>query len=218
MQNLSSPPTNKKGGFGQRNIVLFILSFISGSMILGLLFSFSFDLCAKSAKTFDVIINEIAWHPKVAYADNGPKTETIIINEIAWMGNQVSYTNEWIELYNTTHLPINLEGWTLKAIDGTPEIQLTGTIEANDFYLLERTDDNTIPNISANQIYSGALENEGEKLELYDNYGDLIDSIDRSSGWLAGDNETKQTMERISLENWQNSQKPDGTPKAKNSE
>ncbi len=141
----------------------------------------------------------------------------VIINEIAWMGGESSYNDEWGELYNNSDSPINLEGWILKATDGTPKINLTGTIAGKSFYLLERTDDNTVPDIPADQIYTGALGNIGERLELYDGSGNLIDLVDCSSGWFAGDNKTKQTMEKVGSENWQMSQNPGGTPKAKNS-
>ena len=148
----------------------------------------------------------------------------VVINEVAWMGTTVSYNDEWIELYNNTTSTINLDGWVLKAIDGNPEINLTGTISTNSFFLLERTDDNTIPGVPADKIYKGALDNNGETLELYDNYGNLIDSLSCSSGWFAGDNSTKQTMERKNPQlsgsdssNWQTSQNPGGTPKTQNS-
>lgn len=147
----------------------------------------------------------------------------VVINEIAWMGTEVSSNDEWIELYNNTDSPLPLEGWVFGTIDGTPEINLVGRILANSFYLLERTDDNTLPNIPADQIYTGALENGGESLELYDNFGNLIDSVNCSLGWLAGDNQTKQTMGRKNsllesdFNNWGTSQSSEGTPKAKNS-
>jgi hypothetical protein len=143
---------------------------------------------------------------------------TVVINEIAWMGAETSYNDEWIELHNPNSLSIDLAGWILKAADGTPEITLTGVIPAHGFYLLERTDDNTVPEVLADQIYAGALSNDGENLGLHDNSGNLIDSVDCASQWLAGDNQTKQTMERSSSDNWQNSEKPGGTPKTKNSE
>lgn len=140
------------------------------------------------------------------------------------MGTETSYNNEWIELYNNTNENINLDGWILKGKDGSPQINLAGIIPANGFFLLERTNDNTLPDISADQIYKGALDNKGENLGLYDNFGSLIDLIDCSSGWFAGDKKTKQTMERKSgdspgtvPENWQTSQNPGGTPKTKNS-
>ncbi len=142
----------------------------------------------------------------------------IIISEIAWMGTTASPNDEWIELYNNTGFSVNLNNWVLKSVDDTPKIKLTGVILPNGFYLLERTDDTTLPNIIADQIYTGALGNTGENLELYDGSGILIDRVDNSNGWTAGDNSTKQTMERAGHQSWQTSQNPGGTPKEKNSE
>ncbi|XOA42683.1 MAG: lamin tail domain-containing protein [Candidatus Nealsonbacteria bacterium] len=148
----------------------------------------------------------------------------VIINEIAWMGTETSYNDEWIELYNNTDLSINLDGWSLKAADGTPEINLTGTIAGKGFYLLERTDDTTLPDIVADQTYTGALNNKGEYLKLLDKQNNLIDEVSCTNGWFAGDNSTKQTMERKNPQltgnnskNWQISQNSGGTPKTKNS-
>lgn len=153
-----------------------------------------------------------------SYANFAQAADTlgIVINEIAWMGTATSYNDEWIELRNSGGQEISIDGWILKASDGAPEIKITGLIPINRFYLLERTNDDTVPEITADQIYTGALSNSGERLELYDNLGNLIDSVDASSGWLAGDNETKQTMEKTSS-GWQTSQSPGGTPKSTNS-
>jgi len=149
----------------------------------------------------------------------------VVINEIAWMGTGVSYNDEWIELYNNTDSPISLDNWILKAKDGTPEINLTGEISAGEFFLLERTDDETVPNIPADQIYKGALGNNGEDLELVDGFGNLVDSVSSGSSWFSGDNNTKKTMERKSAlisgnnsENWQTSLNTGGTPEAINSQ
>lgn len=159
--------------------------------------------------------------PRISQASN---PLDVVINEIAWMGTNVSANDEWIELYNNSSNNINLEGWVLKSEDGTPEIKLTGAIPANGFFLLERTDDETLPGISADQIYKGALGNNGENLKLFDNSGNLVDQVNCSSGWFSGDNETKQTMERKNSkisdsgsQNWQSSQNPGGTPKTANS-
>ena len=84
----------------------------------------------------------------------------IIINEIAWMGTNVSYNDEWIELYNQADSDIDLKDWKLIAKDGIPEIILKGEINAKSFFLLERTDDNSVANITADQIYTGALSNQ----------------------------------------------------------
>lgn len=140
----------------------------------------------------------------------------VTINEIAWMGTEVSFNDEWIELKNNTQEEISLDGWILKADDGTPEISLAGKIPAKGFYLLERTDDDTVQEITADLIYKGALGNSGENLKLFDVSGNLVDEVNCQDGWLAGDNGAKLTMERTES-GWENSAEPGGTPKAENS-
>ena len=62
--------------------------------------------------------------------------------------------------------------------------------------MLERTDDQTLPSIVADLIYTGALSNGGETLILKDKNGGEIDRISASSGWPAGDNADKLTMQK----------------------
>jgi hypothetical protein len=140
----------------------------------------------------------------------------VIINEITWMGSTNSANDEWIELKNTTDKDITLSSWVLKTSDEKIKINLTGSILAQGFYLLERTDDNTVPSITADTIYKGSLNNTGQYLKLYDSSNNLIDQGDFSLKWPAGDNTTKQTMEKT-LTGWQTSKKPGGTPKVENS-
>jgi len=121
----------------------------------------------------------------------------VVINEIAWMGTEANTADEWIELYNSTGSAIDITGWTLMAADSTPLINLSGTIPAYGYFLLERTDDQTISDISADQIYKNAMNNDGEKILLKDNTGKIIDEVDCSSGWFAGSNSTKSSMERV---------------------
>src|SRR3989344_8218114 len=115
--------------------------------------------------------------------------------------------DEWIELKNISGSDIRLDGWTLRAEDGTPDIRLSGTVRGGGYFLLERTDDSTMPSVPADQIYAGALSNSGEQLELKDSGGVLIHSVLAKSGWPAGDNTTKNTMQ------WSDnpSAGPDGT-------
>ncbi|MBU4351029.1 lamin tail domain-containing protein [Candidatus Parcubacteria bacterium] len=127
-----------------------------------------------------------------------------------------SSNDEWIELYNNTNSDIDLNGWKIVSDDGTPSIILNGIIPGQNFYLLERTNDETVPEIAANQIYVGALGNDGENLKLIDKDNLLIDEIKINNGWPAGDNSTKQTMERTSSETWATSQEVYGTPGKKN--
>jgi len=143
---------------------------------------------------------------------------SILINELAWMGTTESANDEWLELYNNTDTDIDLTGWRLEAVDGSPIINLIGTIPAGGYFLLERTDEDTIPEISADQIYTGALGNNGEWLKLYNNNGAVIDEVNAAASWPAGDNTTKQTMERVDDLSWQTSSQAGGTPKTQNSQ
>lgn len=139
---------------------------------------------------------------------------SVVINEIAWMGTVNSANDEWIELYNNGDEDIDLNEWVLKARDDTPLINLSGIIKTKSFFLLERTDDTTIPDVPADLIYTGALSNTGEILILKN--GDTeIDKVDASDGWPAGDNATKQTMQRTPDNKWVAA---NPTPGAQNSE
>jgi hypothetical protein len=166
----------------------------------------------------------------------------VVINEVAWMGTINSANDEWMELKNNTSNSIDLTGWTLQTADEKIVIKLSGTIPAGGFYLLERTDDTTLLDIKANQIYTGSLSNSGQDLWLYDTANNIIDEADFYQGWIFGDNATKQTMERVdnnlwpasnasparqpdgshgggrSDAGWQTSQNPGGSPGAENSE
>ncbi len=132
-------------------------------------------------------------------AGSGPLD--VVINEVAWGGTAASPADEWIELYNNTGNAIDLSGWTLTAADGTPGITLKNgkTIPAHGYFLLERTDDNAVSDVAADQIYTGALGNSGEKLELRDDAGTLIDTANGDGGgWPAGTGSPDyRSMERI---------------------
>jgi hypothetical protein len=105
--------------------------------------------------------------------------------------------NEWLELYNTSSSPVNLDGWKIIAADGSPDITLSGVIQANGYFLLARST-STIPAVTADLVYpyKNALSNSGERIFLKDSSGAVVDEIDASGGWPAGDNATKETMQR----------------------
>lgn len=121
---------------------------------------------------------------------------SVVVNEIAWMGTANSANDEWIELYNDGSEEVVLDGWSLVAEDGSPAITLTGRVGARGYFLLERTDDESVPGVSADMIYTGALGNAGELLRLKNGSGSVVDTVDATSGWPAGDNTTKETMQR----------------------
>jgi hypothetical protein len=125
-----------------------------------------------------------------------PTSGAVLINEIAWAGTRASASDEWIELLNTTLTAIPIDGWILS--DGADiHVRLSGLIPAGGFYLLERTDDHTVSDMTANIVYTGSLNNGGERLMLSDPNGNLIDSANRHGGsWPGGDAESHASMER----------------------
>ena len=159
-----------------------------------------------------------------------PSRQKVIINEIAWMGGSGDFgltaTDEWIELKNISNAEIDVSNWQL--IDKTEQIKINLglmnkiKIPASGFILLERTDDDSAPNVAADLIYSNTLNNSDEGLRLFDNQCNLIDEVLANPNWPAGDNTQKRTMERSSNLSWhtyngtaQNS--IFGTPKKENS-
>ncbi|MBU0476439.1 lamin tail domain-containing protein, partial [Patescibacteria group bacterium] len=125
---------------------------------------------------------------------------------------------EWIELKNISGEEIDLVGW--KVLNSNNQINIifeTGTILNNGYLLLERTDDDSVPGISADLIYSGGLNNTNEFLYLFNADCGLEDEVTANPNWPAGDNGSKRTMERTDNLTWQTSANVGGTPRAENS-
>ncbi|WKZ54121.1 MAG: lamin tail domain-containing protein [Anaerolineales bacterium] len=112
-------------------------------------------------------------------------TKSVVISEVGWMGTKANSSHEWIELYNTTGKPINLDGWRLISFrwSGSQfyknlDIALKGIItrrvsdSQNDpsGYFLLVTNEKAIEfpgtKITYDQKYSGSLYNSGEILLL----------------------------------------------------
>ncbi|GEM_PF-1134298 len=136
-------------------------------------------------------------------------TAPVVINEIAWAGTNASSFDEWVELYNRTGRAISLASMKLYANDLSPYIPLSGTIGANGYFLIERTDDTTVNNVSADLItpFSGSggsgLSNSGESLRLALFSGGAtttLDAVATCSGsgttWCGGSDTSYTTMER----------------------
>ncbi|MBK8823290.1 MAG: DUF11 domain-containing protein [Anaerolineales bacterium] len=116
---------------------------------------------------------------------------SIIINEVAWAGTAASPADEWIELYNPSSASISIADWTLKSASGSINITLSGTIKAGEYFLLERDNNFTVSDIAADQIYTGALSDDGEILILSDGIGvsaNVIDTANNENGgtWPKG--------------------------------
>lgn len=150
----------------------------------------------------------------------------VAINEVCWMGSASSASDEWFELYNNTDGDIDLTGW--KIMVSSTELtykNFNNIISAHDYYLLERTDDNSAPGALADAIYNGtvSLSNNGDGIKILNSEGQIVDWINLWP-WPKGNNDSKQTMERISASvmtsdetNWQDSLLPGGTPGVVNS-
>lgn len=138
---------------------------------------------------YSLLFSVLILVPVLVHAD-------VFINEIAWMGTTSSANAEWIELYNSSPSSVILDGWSLIATDGSPSISLSGSLPGSGYFLLERTSDESVPSITAGVIYTGSMSNTGERFQLKDNLGNIEDEVDGTSGWQAGDNVTKQTMQR----------------------
>ncbi len=125
----------------------------------------------------------------------------MFISEIAWAGTRHSASDEWIELGNDGDSPASLSGWRLRSDDGSPDILLSGSIPAHGSFLIERTNDDTLPSVTADLTTSfgrGGIKNDGERIALISPDGSEKDTANCASGWFAGDAATYASMERIS--------------------
>ena len=129
--------------------------------------------------------------------------------------------DEWLELKNISGADIDLAGWQIVNRDGDFQIPFDASapLPKGGFYLLERTDDDSVANVPADKIFTGALSNDGMWFKMFDASCDLVDEIDALTGWPGGDNATKRTLERTHDNiGWQTSAAPGGTPRAENSD
>ncbi|MFA6376636.1 MAG: lamin tail domain-containing protein [Candidatus Paceibacterota bacterium] len=174
---------------------------------------------AAGTKTKNVPAKEIKPVIKwCAFKTAGAAKKEVVINEVAWMGTPQNYSDEWIELKNISGQNIDLLGWQLQNKSQKIKVYFEGNdvLVPGGFYLLERTDDDALSEVKANRIYSGNLGNVKEALYLFDADCQLQDSAVAVAKWPAGDNVTKQTMERLPSLLWRTSTAAGGTPKAEN--
>jgi len=140
----------------------------------------------------------------------------LIISEIAWGGTAGSSNDEWIELRNVGDKAVDLLGWQLEfgntviplgeVSEDTLEIRTT-VLAPGAFLVLERTNDDSISDVTADLIYKGLLSNTGILIDLRNPQGEIVDSATGlESGWpagSAGDGEPAFcTMERTSGGEW----------------
>lgn len=143
----------------------------------------------------------------------------VLINEVAWMGSVGDANAEWIELLNNAGVAVSLAGWQLRTESG--KISLTFSSDTHlsfsGYALLERTDDESVPGVQADAVYTGALANTGERIQLFDHRCVLVDELDARSGWPGGESAARKTLERNVRDfGWHTSTNANGTPKREN--
>ena len=153
-----------------------------------------------------------------------PTRGPVILNEVAWMGGTASASDEWIELKNISDAPAVIAGWQVISKKGSISavIPAGATVPAGGFYLLERTDDNSVPTITADFIYVGSLANTDDGLRLLDGNCKAADDVSGDPSWPAGDAPARRTMERDRDFSWHDYTGTGvdgtfGTPSAENS-
>ena len=177
-----------------------------------------------SARAQDLAGNYSAWS-FITSSSTAPialnPSQEVVFNEIDWSGVSGDYNaRQWIELYNNTPEDIDLSDWKIYVSGQEASFKeiKNNIIPANGYYILEMGRDNTVPYVVADRILSSPKLNvSGEKLELKNPVGDLIDIVDCSptaGGWFAGSlSNPYQSMERINSKisgndknNWQSNQ------------
>lgn len=137
------------------------------------------------------------------------------------MGTASSSIAEWIELKNISTSDMNLSGWELANISKRIKIIFVDgdTITPGGLMVLSRGSENGGNDVSSSKkIYSGDLSNGGDTLVLMNSQCVVSDYLNASNGWPAGNNTTKQTLERdANGVGWHTSALPGGTPGAENS-
>lgn len=115
---------------------------------------------------------------------------TVLINEVGWMGTSSSNTgDEWVELYGPPNM--DLTGWRLVGGDLSPNITLSGSTDANGFFVIA-SNNSVFLSFTYGQVDSSlVIENTEESLQLFDDNGVLIDTaspilISGVNRWPAG--------------------------------
>ncbi|MDP2594177.1 MAG: MBL fold metallo-hydrolase [bacterium] len=158
-------------------------------------------------------------HKECVFASDGsaPAHSPVVINEVAWMGSATGATHEWIELRTTSSMPVDISGWQI--LNENERLHITfpqQSIFDPPYMVLARSVASVALGLDAELIFTGSLRNSNEGLRLYDNECNLIDEVPIAAKWPAGDNATKQTMERMRDLLWGTSIGVGGTPNKEN--
>ncbi|MFA5319406.1 MAG: hypothetical protein WC387_03535, partial [Candidatus Paceibacterota bacterium] len=107
---------------------------------------FRWQVLARNASSSEVVASSseivTVFHPR-----------PIVINEIGWAGTVNLTLDEWLELKNyLSDYSINLANYYLTDVEQTWQINLSGQISPDGYYLIERGSDEVISNRSADLV------------------------------------------------------------------
>jgi hypothetical protein len=158
----------------------------------------------------------------IAWADS-----VVVFNEIMYHPATNEAALEWVELYNQNSVDVDLSGWRMA--DGIQSTLPNGTVIRGGGYLVVAIAPDTLKAQAGvtNVVgpYTGRLSNSGERLELRDNAGRLMDLVNYGvdGDWPLGPDGggvslAKQHPDLASrpAENWTVSREIGGTPGAVN--
>lgn len=125
-----------------------------------------------------VMIVLVTASPSVASADG---TAHVVISELE-TGTTASASQEFVELYNPTAMPVSLSGWTVEyksatatdtAANWAKRASLSGTIAASGFYLVAPK--SYLPNADAD--WSATLAGSAGTVRIKDGAGSVVDKL-----------------------------------------
>ncbi len=112
---------------------------------------------------------------------DGPQGLGIVINEVAWAGTQTNANHEWIELFNSGGISVDLNNWLLEVVGSSVKtITLTGEIAPGGYYLIATSaavfdGDQPVDRILGSG--SAILSNSGAALRLVQQTATVIDTV-----------------------------------------
>jgi hypothetical protein len=160
-----------------------------------------------SGNKMSAVVTEFSWYD--------PKRYDVVINEIMVDPSppQLLPEYEYLELYNTTFLPLDLSGWILTI--GTSEKELSGLRIASQGYHIIAKEEAESSFLDYGQFYGlegFSLTNSGQDIILCNEKGEMISRIRYSDYWYRDEDKKEGgwSLEQInpynpclSRDNWQ---------------
>ena len=127
-----------------------------------------------------------------------PDTSRVVINEVHYNGVNNTVREEFVELYNPRETSIDISGWRLEG--GIDFVFPNGSVIQPRGFLVVAQDPATIQRVyslAALGPWLGALNNDGEDLNLRDSKGSVVDKVEFRSEfpWPIGANGGGGSME-----------------------